>query len=134
MLRRITVIGNLTKDAEVKEVKDRKAINFAVAVNEYFKDAQGEKLEKSTFYNCTLWRESNVKVAEFLTKGTKVFIEGTPEPEMFKTKEGEVKCSIKILVSNLLLMGGGTRHAEEGGSGAGTNTGSGKGSDSDLPF
>lgn len=128
------VIGNLTKDAEVKEVKDRKAINFAVAVNEYFKDAQGEKLEKSTFYNCTLWRESNVKVADFLTKGTKVFIEGTPEPEMFKTKEGETKCSIKILVSNLLLMGGGTRQAEEGGGSNTTNSGSGTGKNDDLPF
>lgn len=130
----MTVIGNLTKDAEVKEVKDRKAINFSVAVNEYFKDANGEKLEKSTYYNCTLWRESNVKVSEFLTKGTKVFIEGTPEPEMFKTKEGEVKCSIKILVSNLLLMGGGTRHAEEGGGSNTTNTGSGKNDKDDLPF
>jgi len=134
MLRRITVIGNLTKDAEVKEVKDRKAINFAVAVNEYYKDANGDKLEKSTFYNCVLWRESNINVSGYLTKGTKIFIEGTPEPEMFKTKEGETKCAIKILVSNLLLLGGGTRHAEEGGSGAGTNTGSSNGDDKNLPF
>ncbi len=98
MLRRITVIGNLTKDAEVKDVQNRKAINFTVAVNEYFKDDKGEKLEKSTFYNCVIWRESNVNVANFLTKGTKVFIEGTPEPELFKTKDGEWKASIKKIV------------------------------------
>ena len=135
MLRRITVIGNLTKDAEVKEVKDRKAINFSVAVNETWTQ-NGEKLEKSTFFNCVLWRDSNVKVAEFPSKGTKVFLEGTPEPEMFKNKDGEMKCAIKILVSNLLLIGGGSGHkAGETNNSNNTNIqGSGKNDGSDLPF
>jgi len=106
-MRRITVIGNLTKNAEVKEVKDRKAINFSVAVNEAWLQ-DGQKCERSFYFNCVVWRDSNVKVAEFLTVGTKVFIEGTPEPEMFKSKEGEMKCAIKILVTNLQLIGGGS--------------------------
>ena len=45
-MRRFQVTGNLTKDAEVKEVKNRKAINFGIAHNEVFKDTTGERLKK----------------------------------------------------------------------------------------
>jgi single-strand DNA-binding protein len=107
-MRRFTVIGNLTKDAEVKDVKNRKAINFNIAHNETFKDNTGEKIEKTTYYSATIWRDSNVNVSNYLTKGTKVLIEGVPEPEMYRDKSGNMQCSIKILVSNLELIGGGS--------------------------
>jgi len=128
-MRRITVIGNLTQDAEVKNVSNRHAINFAVAVNEKF-SSNGEKQEKTTYYNCVIWRESNVNVAKFLTKGTKVFIEGTPEVEIYKDKQGEVKGSIKIIVGNLELIGGGSGKTNDTTSGNNnTNT-----KEDDLPF
>lgn len=137
-MRRFQVIGNLTKDAEVKEVKNRKAINFGIAYNEVFKDTTGEKIEKTTFYNCIIWRDENVKVAQYLTKGTKVLIEGVPEPEMYHDKNNEIQLSIKILVTNLELIGGGSGRKENndnsGNSGAGNNTSSNSKNDSDLPF
>jgi len=106
-MRRITAIGNITANAEVKEVGSRKAINFSVAINEHFvKD--GNKTEKTTFYNCTIWREENVKIAQYLTKGTKVFIEGTPEVEVYQDKQGNTKGAIKIIVSNIELIGSGS--------------------------
>ena len=113
-MRRIMVTGNLTADAEVKPVGGRFAINFACAVNEKHKAENGEKIEKTTFFNCVIWRESNVNVAEYLTKGTKVLLEGTPEPELFKNKDGEHKVAIKIIVTNLEIQGGGTpKNAQE---------------------
>ena len=48
-MRKFFISGNLTKDAEVKEAAGRKAINFSIAYNEYFKDKNGDKLEKTTF-------------------------------------------------------------------------------------
>lgn len=110
-MKRITVIANLTKDAIVKDVMNRKAINFSLACNEFFKNKNGEKEERSTFFNATIWRDSNINIVEFLTKGTKVFIEGTPEPELYKDKDGNYKAAIKILVSNIELLGGGTKRS-----------------------
>jgi single-strand DNA-binding protein len=130
-MKRLTVIGNLTSDAEVKNVGDRKAINFAVAVNEKYKDSNGEKKEKTTFFNCTIWRESNVAVAEFLTKGTKVFVEGSPELEIYKSKDGETKGSIKIIVGNLELIGGGSGRSNQS---ADDTTKTKKDEKDDLPF
>ena len=128
-MRRMTVIGNLTQDAEVKEVKGKKAINFSVATNEKFKDASGNQVEKAFYYNCTIWRDSNIKISEYLTKGTKVFIEGTPDVDIYKDKQGEVKGSIKITVGNLELIGGGVKKEETQ-----TSIGSNSKEDDNLPF
>lgn len=129
-MRRITVIGNLTQDAEVKDVGTKKAINFGIAQNEKFKSANGEKQEKTTYFNCVIWRDSNVEVAKFLTKGTKIFIEGTPEVEVYKDKEGVVKGAIKIIVGNLELIGGGSGRTNDNNT---SNNNDGKKED-DLPF
>ncbi len=112
-MRRITVIGNLTANAEVKDVNGKKAINFSVATNEKYKDATGNVVEKSFYYNSTIWRDSNVNIAQYLTKGTKVYIEGTPDVDVFTDKNGGVKGSIKINVSNIELIGGGSKEGTQ---------------------
>lgn len=127
-MRRITVIGNLTADAEVKNVGNRFAINYSIAQNERYKDKDGNKSEKTTYFNCVIWRESNVEVSKYLTKGTKVFIEGTPEVEIYKDKQGEIKGSIKIIVGNLELIGGGSGKPNESASGGNSSK------EDDLPF
>jgi single-strand DNA-binding protein len=105
-MKRLSVIGNITQDAEVKDAGARKAINFSIAHNEKYKNQQGEKAEKTTYFTCVIWRESNVEVAKYLTKGTKVLVEGNPEPEGYKDKNGEYKTSIKIIVSDVELLSG----------------------------
>ena len=45
-MRRIQVIGNLTANAEVREVSNKKAINFSLATNEKYKDSNGLLVEK----------------------------------------------------------------------------------------
>jgi single-strand DNA-binding protein len=108
-MRRITVVGNLTADAEVKDVSNKKVINFSIGMSEKFKDQQGNVTEKPYYYNCSIWRDSNVKIADYLKKGTKVLIEGSPDTDLYQDKEGKWKAAIKISVSNLELMGGGNR-------------------------
>jgi single-strand DNA-binding protein len=127
-MRRITLIGNLTADAEVKDVGTKKVINFAIGTSEKFKDQQGVSVEKSYYYNCSIWRDSNVNVAKYLTKGTKVFIEGTPEVEVYKDKEGTYKGSIKVSVANLELIGSGNKEGSQ------TTTFNNDGSDIDRVF
>ena len=130
-MRRITVIGNVVQDAEVRDVSNRKVINFAVAVNEKFKSGSGEVQEKTTFYNCVIWRDSKVGVATYLTKGTKVYLEGTPEIEIYKNKQEEVKGAIKIITNHIEFVGSGsgkTNSTESKGVANPNDTGD------DLPF
>ena len=66
----ITLLGNLTKDAEVRNTQgEYKAISFSIAVNEKRKD----KEDASAFFNCTYWCKSD-KIAQYLTKGKKVLV------------------------------------------------------------
>lgn len=129
-MRKFFISGNLTKDAEVKDAAGRKAINFSIAYNEYYKDKNGDKLEKTTFYNAVIWRDENINIAKFLTKGTKVIIEAVPEPEMYKNKDGETVCAIKLIVHDIELIGGGTRPSDST-----NNNPTGKSNNGDdLPF
>jgi single-strand DNA-binding protein len=129
-MNRLQTIGNITSDAEVKDVNGKKAINFSLATNEKYKDANGTIVEKTYYYGCTIWRESNVNISEYLTKGTKVFVEGKPDVEVYKDKNGDVKGAIKINVSNIELLGGGSKKETQ----TSTSNNNTKKDDDDLPF
>lgn len=102
-MKNITLIGNITRDAEIRDFSNRKAINFSVAVNESY-TSNGVKIEKSSFFNCTLWRE-NTNIANYLKKGIKVYIQSDNfDSEYYQNKEGEIKTSIKITVNKLELI------------------------------
>ena len=103
---KMTVIGNLGKDAIVREVNGRKAINFSIAENQKFKDDDGNQVEKTTWINCTLWRDSNsgTGIMNYLTKGTKVYLEGVPEVKTFKDKNGVVQAELRLNVRSIELL------------------------------
>lgn len=105
-MQKIQVIGNVVRDGVIREVNNRKAINFVVAVNESFKNKEGVKVEKATFYSCTLWRDAlqPTEVTKYLTKGIKVFVEGSPSAEMYKTKENVTAIDNRINVKQLELL------------------------------
>ncbi|OFY83652.1 MAG: hypothetical protein A3F72_15355 [Bacteroidetes bacterium RIFCSPLOWO2_12_FULL_35_15] len=105
-MNKIQVIGNITRDAVIRETNGRKAINFSVAVNESYKNKEGIKVEKAVFYNCTVWKEStqSTEITKYLGKGVKVFVEGKPSAELYKTKENVSAIDLKINVSFVELL------------------------------
>ena len=102
-MRRIQVIGNLTKDAEVKNIKGDDAISFSVAANDYHKDSQGNKIEKVYYYDCTIWKK-DVRVANYLLKGTKIYVEGTPEVNVYQDKDGNNRGGVRIRVNYFEIL------------------------------
>lgn len=103
---KLIVSGVLGQDAEVKEVGNSKVINFNVAVSMDYKDAHGIKVEKTEWVRAIMWKgkDQSTKVADYLKKGKKVLIEGVPESEGYKSKDGEVKSSLSITVKELEFM------------------------------
>jgi len=102
---KLQVIGNLGKDCLVNNVSGKNVINFTVAHTEKFKDSQGNAQERTTWVECAWWTE-RTSIAQFLTKGKQVFVEGNPEVRSFTRNDGTNGASLSIRVRELQLLGG----------------------------
>jgi len=102
-MNNLQIIGNLTKDAEVKELGGKKCMVFTIAVND--KDSKGEK---STMYvNCYKYSEKT-GVVDYLKKGGQVFASGKLVVKDAE-KDGKRYVNINLLVNTIELLGGGER-------------------------
>jgi len=109
---KMQVIGNLGKDCVVNTVNGKNVINFTVAHTEKYRDSQGNNQEKTTWVDCAYWTDRTA-VAPYLTKGTQVFVEGTPEVRSFQRNDGTAGASLSMRVREVQLLG---RKGEGGGS------------------
>ncbi len=101
----LTVIGNLGADAEVKEANGKKFFSFTVAHTQTRKDANGMKVEKTTWISCLKpIFESNMGIGPYLKKGTKVYLRGTPYARAYCTKSGELQATLNLRVDNIELL------------------------------
>ena len=103
---RLQLNGVLGTDAEVREVGKRKAINFSVAVNQDYKDSDGNKVEKTEWIKAVIWRseKQSTKIAEYLKKGKKVYLEGEPSADAYIAKDGKAAGSINLNVKEVELL------------------------------
>lgn len=99
------IIGHIGHDAEVKDLGHNQVINFSVAVTENWKNQQGEKHSKTTWFEISKWG-NNVGLAPHLTKGTQVYVSGKPEARAFINKQGEAVAVNGINASVITLLGG----------------------------
>ena len=134
-MKKISIIGNVTNDAEVRNFEGSKSvINFDVAVNERFKDKNGQKQERTSYIRCAMWRDATT-IAQYITKGTKLYVEGSPDADAYINKEGKAVGNIKINVREIEFLGG-TKKTEiqETGAGSSTEEVHTPSANDDLPF
>jgi single-strand DNA-binding protein len=104
---KLLLTGALGNDCEIREVGDRKAINLNVAVHQDYKDQDGNKVAKTEWVKAVLWKnhDQSIKITEFLKKGQRVYIEGTPSSEGYESKDGDVKSSLIVNIKDIELIG-----------------------------
>ena len=102
---KLQIIGRLGKDCVVNTVGGKNVINFSAAHSEKYKDSQGNQQEKTIWVDCAYWTDRTA-VAQYLTKGTQVFVEGTPEIRTFTRQDGTAGASLSLRVREVQLLGG----------------------------
>ncbi|TMI71054.1 MAG: single-stranded DNA-binding protein [Bacteroidetes bacterium] len=102
---KMQIIGNLGKDCVVNTVNGKNVINFTVAHTEKYKDSQGNQQEKTTWVDCAYWVDRTA-VAQYLTKGKQVYVEGQPEARSFQRNDGTPGASLSLRVREIQLLGG----------------------------
>lgn len=102
------LIGNIGKDAVIKTMeRNLVAINFPVAHNKNWKDRRtGETKTKTTWVNCTIWKRdgSNMKIVDFLKRGTMVELIGSPFAKAYSVEGGGIKTEIRLNVSSTNIL------------------------------
>lgn len=100
----ITVIGNLTSDPELRFTPSGSAVaNFTIASTPRTFDRQSNEWKdgETLFLRASVWREAAENVAESLTKGMRVIVNGRLKSRSYETKEGEKRTVIELEVDEI---------------------------------
>ena len=104
----MNITGRLTRDAEVRTTsQDKQVVNFSVATNDSYKNKQGERIEQTTYFDCSYWITPNV--ARLLTKGTLVELTGRVSTRAWTGNDGEPRAGLNFHTSRIKLHGGSRR-------------------------
>ena len=101
---KLQAIGHLGKDCITNTVNGKNVINFSVAHSEKYRDAQGNQVERTTCVECAYWTDRTA-IAQYLRKGTQVYVEGAPEVRTYPKNDGTTGASLTMRVFNIQLLG-----------------------------
>jgi single-strand DNA-binding protein len=105
-VNKVILIGHCTRDAETKYTPGGAAVTkFSVATNRRWKDKQTDEWKEEVNYtNVVLWQSE--KLAEFLTRGKQVYIEGRLQTRSYDDKDGKKMYATEVVADEVLLLGG----------------------------
>lgn len=113
-LNKVTLIGNLGADPEIKTLNDGKRVaNFSLATSENWRDkASGERQERTEWHRCVVWNDGLIGVIEqYAKKGDKLYIEGELQTRKWQDQDGKDRYSTEVVLTGfratLLLLGNG---------------------------
>ena len=134
---RVILIGNLTRDVEVKYLQSGMAVaDIGLAVNDKRKNQSGEWIEETAFVDVTLWGRTAEVAGEYLTKGSPLFVEGRLKYDTWE-KDGQKRSKLTVVCEKMQLIGakggGGTGGAGGGNRGSSKNYDEGGGDYGEAP-
>ncbi|REJ74970.1 MAG: single-stranded DNA-binding protein [Planctomycetota bacterium] len=127
---RVILVGNLTRDPEVKYTTGGTAVtDIGLAVNRtWFDKQQNQKREETTFVDVTLWGRQAEVAGEYLAKGRPVLIEGRLQLDTWEDKNsGQKRSKLRVVGETMQFLGS----RSDGGGGGGGRSGGGSSSDYD---
>ena len=104
-LNRATIIGNLTRDPELRNTSSGQSVtNFAVATSSQWVDAAGQKQEKTEYHSIVAWGKLAEICSQYLSKGRKVFVEGRLQTRDWETPDGQKRQRTEIIADNMIML------------------------------
>lgn len=104
-LNRAQIIGNLTKDPELRYTPNGTAVcSFSIATNRNWTTDSGEKKEDVEFHRVVAWNKLAEICSQFLVKGRKVFVEGRLSTRSWNAQDGTSRSTTEIIISDMILL------------------------------
>lgn len=102
MINKVTLIGNLGKDPEIRNLEGGVSVaRFSLATNENYRDKNGEWQTQTEWHDIVAWRQLAEKAARDLHKGSLVYIEGKITHRKWQDKEGQDRYSTEIVANTI---------------------------------
>lgn len=151
-INKVILVGNLGADPETRYMPSGKAVsNIRIATSESWRDKQtGDQQERTEWHSVVLYDKLGEIAAEYLRKGSQVYIEGSLRTRKWQDKEGKDRYTTEIIARDMQMLGGrgGAAGGGMGGGGGGESRsrqpamedrgppsgGDNGGFDDDIPF
>jgi len=101
-LNRCMIIGNLGRDPEMRYTPGGQAVTqFSVATNRNYRDPQGEWQSETEWFRVVVWAEQAERVAEYLRKGHKVYVEGRIQTRQWEDQSGNKRYTTELIANRV---------------------------------
>jgi len=117
-LNRVFLLGNLGADPELRMTNSGQAVlKMRLATSETYLDKNRVRQERTEWHNVVLWGKRAEALGKFLTKGTRLMVEGGLRTSSYDDRDGNKRYRTEVVASNIILTGGGGRGGGGGGGG-----------------
>ena len=104
-LNRVTLIGNLTRDPELRYTPGGMAVaSFGIATNRVWVTKQGERKEDAQFHRIVAWNKLAELCSQLLSKGRRVYVEGRIQYRDFTDQENNKKQIAEIIIDDMIIL------------------------------
>jgi single-strand DNA-binding protein len=104
-LNRAEVIGNLTRDPELRTIPSGQTVcSFAVATNRRWKDKDGNTKEDTQYHEINIWGRLGELAGQMLSKGKKVYVEGRLQTSSWEGNDGIKRSKTEIVAENFIPL------------------------------
>lgn len=119
-LNRVLLLGNLGADPELRVTNSGQSVlKMRLATSETYLDKNRVRQEKTEWHNVVVWGKRAEALGKFLTKGSRLFIEGGLRTSSYDDREGNKRYRTEVVASNIILAGSGGGGGGRGGGGGG---------------
>ena len=100
----VVIAGRTTKDPEIKVTPSGTTVlSFSLAVNDAKKNAQGEWEEITNFFDCVLFGERAERIAQYITKGSKLTVNGRLHQDRWQAQDGTNRSRVSVIAQDIEL-------------------------------
>jgi|LauGreSBDMM110SN_4_FD.fasta_scaffold162429_1 single-strand DNA-binding protein len=99
---KITLVGNVGRDPELKVVGNSKVVDFSIAINE---PARGQNPEKTEWYRVSFWDRKAEIIAQYVKKGTQILVEGRLSVRTYLDNTQKERYSLEVSGLDFVLLG-----------------------------
>ncbi|MBI2121547.1 MAG: single-stranded DNA-binding protein [Candidatus Sungbacteria bacterium] len=103
-LNKAFVLGNLTRDPELRQTATGQAVcSFGIATNRFYTDSTGQKQKQAEFHNVVAWGRQAEIVNQYLKKGSLVLVEGRLQTRNWQDQQGQKHWRTEIIAEKIQL-------------------------------